>query len=514
MIVILGATLVFVFLIRKVVRYGNIIRGIGNAPGRRSLFSPDSFLGGVIPRTTGITLGRNYAFVDKHIAFARLGYDIETTVTLLPKPRADIFVADASLVKEITSSRSKFPKPLEQYTLLGFFGPNIVVSEAHEWKKYRKISAPAFSERNNKLVWEVTIKIMDSLFDDVWAEKKSIVIEHGVNLTLPLALFVIGVAGFGQNMSWSDDETVPFGRKMTFKQALHITTAEFVPKLFLPEWSLSLTEKTRRCRDGFSELRQYMKEMVHERLAAGSLEDRHDLFSSLLSANGNEEISLDEDEILGNIYIFLLAGHETTAHTLCYALALLALYEEEQEALHAHICALAPHGQAPPYEDMPKFTRVLAVMYETLRLFPSVTTIPKSAAEDTQLTTVNAEGKRLTIPVPRGTHITIHTAGLHFNPRYWTDPHKFMPERFLKSWNKDAFLPFSGGARACIGRKFSETEFTAAIVKLLLKYQVTIKDEPEFATEIFEQKKERVLKSTQFITTSPVRVPLVFTLRS
>lgn len=53
------------------------------------------------------------------------------------------------VLKEILSTRTQFPKPLERYTILSFFGPNILVSEADDWKKYRKISAPSFSEVSN-----------------------------------------------------------------------------------------------------------------------------------------------------------------------------------------------------------------------------------------------------------------------------------------------------------------------------------------------------------------------------
>ena len=96
-------------------------------------------------------------------------------------------------------------------------------------------------------------------------------------------------------------------------------------------------------------------------------------------------------------------------------------------------------------------------------------TIPKSAGEDLQLTTTNKDGKKSIIPVPKGTPVTLHIGGLHYNrvfiglrwyqatktvvARYWEEPYAFKPDRFLKPYPKDAFLPFSGGARACIGRK-------------------------------------------------------------
>jgi cytochrome P450 len=85
---------------------------------------------------------------------------------------------------------------------LRIFGSNIIASEGEEWKKIRKIAAPAFSavnirrislplsecdhQRNNKLVWDETIRIMEDLFDNVWGDRSEIVVDHCVEITLPV----------------------------------------------------------------------------------------------------------------------------------------------------------------------------------------------------------------------------------------------------------------------------------------------------------------------------------------
>ncbi|KAH9054823.1 cytochrome P450 [Lactarius vividus] len=143
-------------------------------------------------------------------------------------------------------------------------------------------------------------------------------------------------------------------------------------------------------------------------------------------------------------------------------------------------------------------------------MFPPVTAIPKCAAEDTSLTVGNADGGKTTFPVPSGTDLEFHVPALHYNPRYWKDPHTFQPERFLGEWPRDAFLPFSAGARACLGRRFFETESIAVITMMLLKYRVEIKEESEFIGETFEQRFARVTASEQLLTNTPSRVPLVF----
>lgn len=119
--------------------------------------------------------------------------------------------------QEVTSDRAKFSKPLAVYKILMFYGSNVVVTEGEEWKRHRKISAPSFSERNNRLVWDETISIMRELCEDVWAGKSAVPISSIVDLTVPIALFVIGVAGFGKRMSWHEDSYVPEGFRFSFK---------------------------------------------------------------------------------------------------------------------------------------------------------------------------------------------------------------------------------------------------------------------------------------------------------
>jgi cytochrome P450 len=86
----------------------------------------------------------------------------------------------------VASSRARFPKPVDLYTPLLVFGSNIVASEGEEWKRYRTIAAPAFSERNTRLVWDETIRIMFDLFDNVWRDRPKIVLDHCVDITLPV----------------------------------------------------------------------------------------------------------------------------------------------------------------------------------------------------------------------------------------------------------------------------------------------------------------------------------------
>ncbi|KAH9057198.1 family 614/534 cytochrome P450 [Lactarius vividus] len=276
----------------------------------------------------------------KHQDFAAAGRDATAMVALIPWPKTTIYLADAAAIKEVATYRAKFPKPVYLYSMLLAFGGNVIASEGEDWKRYRTITAPVFSERNTRLVWDETIRIMFDLFDNVWGDSPEIVLDHCVDITLPIALFVVGVAGFGRRVTWTSDLTVPPGHQMTFKDALHIVSTKLFLKMVAPDWVMNLTERTKNISLAFSELEQYMTEMVYTRRSAETKEERHDLFSVLLDATSdetNDSLTITEQELFGNMFIFLLAGHETTAHTLCFTFALLALYPDEQERLHQHI---------------------------------------------------------------------------------------------------------------------------------------------------------------------------------
>ncbi|KAN0113945.1 cytochrome P450, partial [Russula decolorans] len=425
-------------------------------------------------------------------------------ISALPVPSCIIHVADAAAIKvrllyEITTYRARFPKPVFRYEGLSIFGANIVASEGEEWKKYRKIAAPAFSEKNNKLVWDEAIRIMMDLFDNVWGDKSEVVVDHCADLTLPISVAIVSwqpILGFGRRVTWTTNLIVPPGHRMTFKDALHILSTNIVLKIVIPNWAKNLTNPTRKVNLAFTELKQYMLEMVEDRKDADKVEERYDLFSGLLDAAQDEpgsEAALSDDELIGNMFIFLLAGHETTAHTLCFSFALLALYPAEQERLYQHI-----RGVMSSLNGMPM---------QTIRYYDQVAGIPKVAAQDTTLTVSNANGGKTTFPVPAGTQVELHAVGLHYNhmllalSRYWNEPHKFMPERFLGDWPKDAFIPYSQGARACLGRRFFETEGIAIVTMLVSRYKIEVKEEPEFASETFEERYARITAFGQGITT-------------
>ncbi|KAI9063783.1 cytochrome P450 [Trametes sanguinea] len=520
--IVLGALLLGLFVLRRYLDFRRAAASVDNLRGFRTLFS-DRFIWFPF-RVKGISPGvqSELNLYRKYKDFEEAGgWDIMAGVNIFPKSEVTLYLADPAVAKEVLGARARFPKPLGPYKVLLAFGPNLVASEGDEWKRQRKLVAPAFSERNNRLVWDETIRIMHDLFDNVWGDNDTVVIDNITDLTVPITLLVIGVAGFGRRITWNEDAVAPPGHEMTFKDALNVVSRNLFYQVLFPRWLLRIgTPAMRRFDTASRELGAYMQEMIDARREGGDgvvKGERHDLFSSLLDANeglAGEGEKLTDVGLMGNVFIFMVAGKcltRTSAHTLAYAFILLALYPDEQEKLYQAIKETLHDGRTPGYEEFSSFAYSMAVFNETLRLFPPVISIPKQSAEDTSFTTTNAAGETRTVPVPKGTFVTVHTPGLHSNPKHWDEPAAFRPARFLGGrYNRDAFLPFSGGPRGCIGRGFSETESIAVLTLVISRYRVEVKDEPQFAGETFEQRKARLLKSKLSVTLFPERAPLVF----
>ncbi|KIJ50811.1 hypothetical protein M422DRAFT_776797 [Sphaerobolus stellatus SS14] len=212
---------------------------------------------------------------------------------------------------------------------------------------------------------------------------------------------------------------------------MHSLARNLVLRLAAPIFAYRFSKKLQFVRQCETEMLAYMREMIAERREYPELNSQADLFGILLENVDDKEAEdpLTDDEMIGDVFIYLVAGHETTAHTLCFAFALLALEQEEQERLYRNVISILPKDEIP----VQAFMRI--------------------AAEDSTLPTVGPDGRIVTLPVPKGCWIALNLSGLHYNERHWEGPHVYRTSRFLGPYNKDAFMGFATGARACLGRK-------------------------------------------------------------
>ncbi|KAK9827287.1 hypothetical protein WJX81_000437 [Elliptochloris bilobata] len=167
-------------------------------------------------------------------------------------------------------------------------------------------------------------------------------------------------------------------------------------------------------------------------------------------------------EDIEEAYAMMMAGYESTANMLAFTLYLLALNKSKEAHLIAEVEAFGGN-RMPCYSDLASFPYVEATLKEALRVFPTAPTLVRETSRAVLLGRHN---------LAKGQVVAVSVYSMHHNPAYWTDPERYLPERFLSGTPEAAarpehgWIPFGGGARGCPGGKFSFEEATIALVRM------------------------------------------------
>ncbi|KAL6075522.1 peptidylprolyl isomerase [Balamuthia mandrillaris] len=461
-----------------------------HVPGVSQLLHFYSFGANLLPKSL---FPYKYSFsTDNLEIFRKTGSPL---ISFVCSSNTELIVGDAELAKKVCVTHGNlFPKPTETYAVLRAYGENILTAPGGpEWKKHRALCSPAFSVANLRLVAETTNLCYKKLFetwDAAAQENAEGYLETEVNTLetqVKVALAIIAEAGFGVSGTLEQADTYDKTKhKLPFWEVMFNMTETLWLRLGMP-WALKMIPfgMPLKARIAFEEFDNYVKEMITERKRLAEKDElnslssprgRPDLLTLLLRAEDEESnVKLTDEEIQADIFMFLLAGHETTAHSVTFALGLIAAHQEVQQKMYEEIKELMASKEGDEeltYDDYKKLSYVACVFKETLRLFPPAVGMPKIAEEDIQL------GDFF---VPAKTLVTVSTWALHRNPKYWPEPDTFKPERFLKTldesasgYNVYAYMPFSQGRRICLGMKFAETEAILALANIVYRYSVHI----------------------------------------
>ncbi|MGW6687129.1 cytochrome P450 [Streptomyces sp. NPDC054961] len=189
-----------------------------------------------------------------------------------------------------------------------------------------------------------------------------------------------------------------------------------------------------------------------------------DLLSLLAAATSADDAEFDDTELREQVLIFLLAGHETTATSLSFALHLLARHPGLQDRARAEVAAVLG-GRTPGAADLDRLPYLTQVLKEAMRLYPAAPVMGRRSVDAAVI-----DGHA----VPAGADVILAPWVTHRHPRYWPDPERFDPDRFTPEAEaarpRYAWFPFGGGPRACIGQHFSMLESVIALAMILREY--------------------------------------------
>lgn len=410
-----------------------------------------------------------------------------------------VLVNTPELVHEVLVAKAKaFEKsPVLRGALHPLVGQGLFTSEGDLWKRQRKLMAPMFQQGAIRHFAEDMTACAERAATS-WREGEVVDMARE---TTRITMAVAGRTLFSEDLYSDADE---LGEALTTaldwvgEQSSAVTLiaqarvsiglellADRLPGEALRGAVRSLAdraivpilwpgERTRKLKAALDLLERRIHQMIAERRGAAS--PPRDLLTLLLEARDEDDGGVMTDrQVRDELLTLFVAGHETTATALAWALMLLAQHPQVYARLRAEVDAL---GRIPTADDLPRLPLALRVFKESLRLYPPVYLFGRVSVADVELGSHR---------IPKGTVVLVAPFALHRKPGVWTDPEQFDPDRFLPereaARHKTAFLPFSAGPRTCIGNTFALVEGPLVLATLLHHADVELVDprgaEPE-----------------------------------
>lgn len=458
----------------------------------------------------------------------------ENFVLCSPKENV-IATAEDQVVEQVFTTRAptqggvEWRMPGAQSQLFAFYGQNVSSTNGEAWKRHRKITGSAFNERTMEHVWDEAVSRTSMLHLDNSAANSFSLAKVRSTFDV-LAMQILTVVGFGQETELTD---VPPGHKLSLMDSLgFIMKNVMLTVLFnsLKTPDAMLPKLLRQLKLSVREFRIYMEESVLRHLQTART--KHEgaggrptsLLESIIRANevGKDEgkkLWLTDSELYGNIFVFNLAGYETTASTFTFALSYLAAYPEVQDWVIEEVDAHCTNKDPKYAQTYPKLVRCLAIMYETLRLASHAPMFVKTPTATTTIhITPPTQSESRPIEVAPGTLVGFNIFGAHLSPKWGPDAETFSPSRFLSTSSSMSeeklvvpdtglYLPWMAGPRVCPGKKFSQVEFVGMLAAILSRWKVEAAREEGESEEEARRRLMEVLKDKYFNVSAHLKRP-------
>lgn len=368
-----------------------------------------------------------------------------------------VFVAAPELNRQVVTQHDTYHKsaltgepprsnnPREH--ILWNWGTGLFHVNSHNHRQHRRLLMPAFHKKRIEAYCEDMVALTQHALDS-WhvGEKRDI---HAEMTTL--TLHVAGKTLFGQHI---DDNTNIIGQLL--QEALHLQIQPLTRLLPFDIPGLPYHHLLNISEQGNRELRQLMAEKRGR--------DDGDVLAMLLQAQDEDGTMLTDEEIIGHAGIIFLAGHETSANALTWALFLLSQHPQTAAEVVDEVQSVL-QGGVPTLENLHQLTLLEYVIKESMRLLPSVPLNHRIAAEDTEL------GGYF---MPAGTELFVSIYHLHHHPELFTEPEVFNPYRWQTiTPSIYEYNPFSAGPRMCIGATFAMMEIKIVLAMLLQRYKLS-----------------------------------------
>ena len=375
-------------------------------------------------------------------------------------------------------ARLKYVKSNDYEAVRAAAGINLLTDEGDSWAAHRATLNPTFARRHLNEVVDLMIDPIERVTADLVARGNGIAFDMHAAM-VEATLRVVANALFSQDFG-------PLVHSMNDLATRGLRRTEKIGRLGL--WGLMprpVYDALTWCTFSGVPLPPPLREGQKIALALDSavnavLDDRlshptdsADLLNVLFHADGG---TWPRKRVRDEALTFMLAGHETTANAMSWFWYLMAQHPDARARMLAEVDDVLA-GRRPTADDLSRLPWTTACLQESQRYFSAVWIIARDAVEDDLI-----DGHH----IRPGTTVIIPIHHIHHDPRWWPDPDKFDPTRFLddrpKHRPRSAYLPFGGGRRICIGQSFALMEMV--LMAAMMSQQFTFDLAPGFPVEL------------------------------
>ncbi|KAL0110547.1 hypothetical protein PUN28_013859 [Cardiocondyla obscurior] len=357
------------------------------------------------------------------------------------------------------------------------FGKNLFALQGEKWRQVRSLLSPAFTSSK--------MKAMFKLMSDYGADFSNYLMHlppgqrtlHMKDIFTRYTNDVIATCAFGINvdsMREPDNEFYVNGREATSVNVATFT--RFYIAKILPWLARLLNIKIVR-----EKIAKYFRNLIQTTIKTRDDKGivRPDMLQLMMENRGKEgKVELSADDMVAQAFIFFFGGFESTSMLMCFATYEIAVNEDVQKKLQSEIDQILEetNGQIT-YEAINNTEYLDAVINEALRKYPIALITDRCCTKDFELEPTLPGTKPFTIKAGSTVWIPIHA--LHYDTKYFENPEKFDPSRFLgeqkkRNLNSGTYLPFGLGPRMCIGNRFALLEMKALLFHLLARCDLKI----------------------------------------
>lgn len=361
------------------------------------------------------------------------------------------WVTDPALIKMVLlDARDSFAKtPLERRVLGPLLGKGILISDGADWRWQRHTAAPLFRHADVLRYVPAMVAAAEGTIADWRASAPGTT--HRIDEQMSKATFRV----ISETMLPGGDTHVgPALERSNMDYLSPISWPIAYAVLGFPAWMPFPGRAGMRRAE--QRMRRAVADMIRARRNAPS--GRDDLFTRLLRAQDPETgRPMADEQLVDNLLTFLLAGHETTAKALTWALYLVARAPDWEARMVDEIGRVAGTESITP-EHIDRLVDVTKVVKEAMRLYPPAPVLTRVTTKEVEL-----GGKRLAA----GSLVVLPIFAIHRHRQQWDDPDRFDPDRFSPEreaqYSRYQFMPFGAGPRICIGASFAMIEATAML---------------------------------------------------